>query len=332
MSIFDYFDSGITGINAPEFPKGLTWLNSPPLSIKELTDKVTLIDFWTYSCINCQRTLLYLQKWHEKYHSKGLVIIGVHTPEFEFEKDAGNVKKALKKYSISWPTILDNDYQIWNAYANHYWPAKYLINHRGKIIFTHFGEGNYIETEIQIQKTLKDAGFKVDDTMVGNLSEEAARLGQTSELYCGYKRGILGNDGGYLKDQEFNYQAPRDLEPDFIYLQGFWKAMPEYVEHPEETKDLDNLVILSYRAKKLYLVMESDIAGPIKAYITLDGVGLTRSNAGDDIRFDEEGRAYTEVKFATIYNLISTATFGDHIIRISTLKKGLRLFAFTFGS
>lgn len=280
------------------------------------------MDFWTYSCINCQRTLPYLKGWWEKYKDKGLVIIGVHTPEFEFEKEVGNVKKALKTYGVEWPVVLDNDYTIWDSYANHYWPAKYLIDHEGKIIYTHFGEGNYAESELEIQQALVNAGFKVSDKLSGSLVQESAQYGQTPELYFGSQRGYL-------------LKAPKDsqdFEPDQIYIQGEWRKEKEYLEHPNESQELEDVTVLKYRAKKVYLVMESSSGASIKVYVTLDGVGLKDNGAGADIQFDKEDRSFVEVKFSTLYNLVDKDSFGEHILRISTLEKGLRLFAFTFGN
>lgn len=321
----DFFGKNIW-VNAPEFPGGLTWLNSSPLTISKLKGKVVLMDFWTYSCINCQRTLLYLKKWWEKYSKNGLVLIGVHSPEFEFEKDPKNVRQALEKYEVTWPVVLDNDMQIWDSYSNHWWPAKYLVDKDGKIIYTHFGEGNYIETEIKIQEALKDTGFQVDNKLVSGEDSTNFSQNQTPELYFGSLRGYVEN-------------IPQDIsiQEDRIYTIGKWRQEAQYLQHSNESKDLDDLVILNYRAKKVFLVMESENlpAGrqvdPIKVYITLDGVGLTGENAGDNIDFDKEGRSFVEVKFSTLYNLVSTPTFGDHTLRISTTSNKLRLFAFTFG-
>lgn len=314
------FPGSIT-VTAPEFPNNLTWLNSKPPTMEELKGRVVLIDFWTYSCINCQRTLPYLKKWWDKYHKSGLIVIGVHSPEFGFEKDLKNVKEALEKYDVDWPIVLDNDMQIWQLFANHYWPAKYLVNHQGKIIYTHFGEGNYIETELKIQSALRDAGFKVSDQMVSGSEQSFFENGQTPELYFGSLRGQVTN-------------IPQDIsiEPDHIYTIGKWNQEKEYLQHGRETDDLDDLIILSYKAKDVYLVMESEDGSPIKVYITLDRVGLSSENAGKDVEFDKEGRSYVEVRFSTLYNIISTQTFGDHTLRLSTLSGKLRLFAFTFGS
>lgn len=308
-------------INAPEFPDKLEWLNGPTISMAKLEGKVVLVDFWAYSCINCQRTLPYLKKWWEKYQKLGFVLIGVHSPEFDFEKVPENVKKALKMYEVSWPVVLDNDMEIWNSYANHYWPAKYLVDHKGKIIYSHFGEGNYIETEIKIQGALKDAGFKIDDKLVSGSQGFTLQGGQTPELYFGSLRGNVEN-------------IPQDIsiKPDQIYTTGSWIQEKEYIQHGRETKDLDDFIILSYKAKKVFLVMESEGKRPIKVYVTLDGVGLTKDNAGTDIQFDGAGRSYVEAQFSTLYNLISTPTFGDHILRLSTTSDKLRCFAFTFGS
>ena len=311
---------GNTGVNAPEFPNNLTWLNSSPLSLKALKGKVVLVDFWTYSCINCQRTLPYLQKWHEKYRDSGLVIIGVHSPEFDFEKQEENVKEAAKLYEVSWPVVLDNQMKIWGSFGNNYWPAKYLIDHNSKIIFTHFGEGNYVETELKIQEALREAGFKVDDKISTGTQGVSLQRGQTPELYFGSLRGNVIN-------------IPQDIsiKKDQIYTTGEWKLEPEYLQHARVTKDLDDLVILSYTAKDVYIVMSTEGSEQIKVYVTLDGLGLNDSNMGRDIKFDEVGRSYLEVKFATLYYVISTMSFGDHVLRSSTTSERLKLYAFTFG-
>lgn len=337
MNIFGFTQPHMSGVEAPEFPQGLIWFNSPPLNIEKLQGKIILIDFWTYSCINCQRTLPYLKEWWKKYKNKGLIMIGVHAPEFKFEKDPGNLAQALEKYGVTWPVVLDSNYEIWNLYDNHYWPSEYLLDPQGKIIYTHVGEGNYQETELQIQKALSLEEAAIP--LVEQISRESFQMGQTPELYCGYLRGALGNMEDYIKDQNHFYEikmSEQNLEPDLIYLQGVWKAMPEYIEHPQETKNLEDTIILPYKAKKVYLVMESVSQQPLKVYVTLDAVPLTEKNAGSDIKFEagEKGyaKSYVEVTFSTLYNLVAIPTFGDHILRISTQEKGFRAFAFTFGS
>lgn len=314
----DLFDKA--GVRASEFPNGLTWLNSDPLSLERLKGKVVLVDFWTYSCINCQRTLPHLRQWHETYKDSGLVIIGVHSPEFDFEKDEKNVKKALEEYEVNWPIVMDSDMKIWGSYGNNYWPAKYLIDHKGKIIFTHFGEGNYVETELKIQDALREAGFKVP-ARIGGGEELKFQTGQTPELYFGSYRGNVIN-------------IPQDIaiKPDQIYTIGEWKLETEYMQHVRVTQELDDLVVLSYTAKDVFLVMSTEDEEQVKVYVTLDGVGLNDSNMGRDIKLDEAGRSYILVKFSTLYHIISTVSFGDHVLRLSTTSDKLRLHAFTFGS
>ncbi len=309
----------INGIKAPNFPlkdqqgKNLRWFNSPPLTIENLKGKVVLVDFWTYSCINCQRTLPIIRKWWDKYQGLGLVIIGVHTPEFEFEKDEKNVKNALGKYHISWPVVMDNDYLIWELYSNRYWPAKYLVNHQGEIIYNHFGEGNYIETEVKIQSALKDAGFKVASTLSSQFENESGALWktQTPEIYLGSMRA--------------NYDSAT------ITFEGQWKVEKEYVQHHRETADLEDILVLKYTAREVFLVMSSEDNCAVKVYVTLDGVPLTEENAGAGVKFESE-KAVVEITFPTLYHLVRTKTFGDHILRISTTSSKLKCFAFTFGS
>lgn len=335
MNFFGISSSLRVGDNAPEFPLDLQWFNSPPLTIQWLRGKIVLVDFFTYSCINCQRTFPYVKNWWDKYQDSGLIIIGVEAPEFEFEKDPKNLEKALKQYQIDWPVVLDKDHKVWDSYNNRAWPSKYLIDQTGKIIYTHVGEGNYLETEREIQEALKKAGFPISMELTGELVSETAKLGQTPELYLGNLRGIVGNSEGYHPGEDFMYNsAPYEgnWEIDIPYLNGLWESEPEYIEHRRDTEELEDYIHLSYRAKKVYLVMESASGEPLKVYISLDEVGLDKDNAGSDIKFDDSGQAFVEVKLATLYNLINTPSFGDHILKVYTKDKGLRAFAFTFGS
>ena len=187
-------------VKAPQI-NGENWLNGEK---PEMDDQVILVDFWTYSCVNCIRTLPYLQKWHEKYKDKGLIIVGVHTPEFEFEKDEQNVARALKDLGVDWPVVMDNYLEIWRSFANKYWPAKYLINRKGKIVYQHFGEGKYEETEKAIQKLLFNKGDELPELTTEIAS--AACFRPTPETYLGYARGHIVNIGGYYFDVVENYE------------------------------------------------------------------------------------------------------------------------------
>jgi thiol-disulfide isomerase/thioredoxin len=221
---------------APELILGGEWFNSKPLSIKELRGKVVLVDFWTYTCINCQRTFPYLKDWDKKYRDQGLVIIGVHSPEFEFEKDAGNVKEAISDFGLTYPVMQDNNFATWKAYQNKYWPAKYLIDKDGKIRYTHFGEGDYDETESMIQKLLSI------DMPIANPTYRT--YGRTPELYLGSER-----------------YAPSSP----ITREGKWSASKEYaIPTPGST------MTVSYNAKSVYLVMRP-VTGSAQVEVYLDG-------------------------------------------------------------
>lgn len=216
---------------APEIAGGIAWFNSQPLSLEDLQRKVVLVDFWTYSCVNCQRTLPFLRQWWEKYKDKGLVIIGVHTPEFEFEKDRESVRKALNRYEVSWPVVMDNDYKIWNAYKNHFWPHKYLVDQSGVIVYDHIGEGAYVETEEQIQRLLG-----VEDIVVVSDSQFVSfRSRRTQELYVN-NRGISSGQIGIGQDR--------------VELAGNWKVGDGFSSAGKGAK-----LNLSFEAGEVNLVM-----------------------------------------------------------------------------
>ncbi len=190
--------------DAPELIPGGEWFNTKPLTLKELRGKVVLIDFWTYTCINCQRTFPYLKSWHEKYADLGLIIIGVHSPEFEFEKDSGNVRDAIFDFGIKYPVMQDNNFATWRAYSNRFWPAKYLIDSKGKVRYTHFGEGDYDETEEMLQLLLKESGV-IPNIEIKNPDYEI--YGRTPELYLGSARASgysgLKYSGDWTVEDEF---------------------------------------------------------------------------------------------------------------------------------
>lgn len=196
-------EASASAATIPE-PQGIAfWVNSEPLTIASLRGKVALVDFWTYSCVNCIHTLPYLKDWHGKYASRGLVIVGVHTPEFEFEKDINNVRVAVQKYGITWPVALDNDYATWRAYANRYWPHKYLADGKGRLRYHHIGEGGYIETEQWIRKLLTESGYNVSDIPLGSEENPTALAASiTRELYAGsaWRFGLYV--GNFPKEKE----------------------------------------------------------------------------------------------------------------------------------
>jgi len=305
---------------APELKGIHAWINSEPLTLKELKGKVVLIDFWTYSCINCIRTLPYVKEWDEKYRDKGLVIIGVHSPEFFFEKKLENVQEAVDKNQIKYPVALDNDFETWKAFDNHYWPRKYLIDKNGNIRYDHIGEGGYEETEKVIQELLSELGKKVDMETVKDPEREIMPL--TPELYAGYAfaRKELGNKEGYQPDKTVNYSVPDTIENDIIYLSGKW-----YNDKDNLKCENDNCFIyLNFMARSVNIVSSSEENVELK--ITLDDKSLLEKNKGFDVV-----KSIVLIKEPRLYSLVGNKNeYGRYLIKIKA-EKGFMFNAFTFG-
>jgi len=313
---------------APDFKGGQEWLNSEALSINDLKGKVVLVDFWTYTCINCIRTLPYLKDWHEKYASKGLVIIGVHTPEFAFEKKIENVRKALDEFGIKYANVQDNDYRIWRAYDNHYWPHKYLIDSKGRIIYDHIGEGGYEKTEKEIVRLLKevDSSVELGETLPDNAE---AASGQTPELYAGYKfaRSPFGNSEGIQPDQVVEYTLPESIPENLIVLEGKWLNNLDNLNHAEEK---EGKLILKFSAKTVNLVGEP-LKEASKVELLLDDKALDKSNKGTDV-FIEGGKSYFLMDDSKLYNVVKLSERGKGKLTFVINDKSFSFNAFTFGS
>src|SRR3989344_2877906 len=303
---------------APELISGGSWFNSTPLNLVQLRGKVVLVDFWTYTCINCIRTLPYLKSWHEKYSEKGLVIICVHTPEFEFEKNPINVQKAVSDFGLKYPIMQDNNYATWRAYSNRYWPAKYLVDKNGNIRYSHFGEGKYDETEKAIQALLAEAGTDVSDMQVTNPTYQVQS--RTPELYLGYWRiANFASPERIVEDESAIYSVPTDLKRNtFAYLGnwtvGYQRAMP--------TKGAT--LLLHFDAKEVFLVMRpKNGSGQVK--VSLDDT-LVSNQAGEDVK-----NGTVTVTADRLYKLIKLPAGGAHILKLEFLDDNLELYAFTFG-
>lgn len=284
---------------APELSGIKEWINSSPLTLAELRGKVVLIDFWTYSCINCLKTLPYLKKWDQEYRKDGLVIIGVHTPEFEFEKDYSNVKKAVERLEINYPVALDNDYRTWNAFHNHYWPAHFLINQQGIINMEHFGEGGYVETENAIRKLLGMNPIQLKEP------EKTFRL-ISPETYLGLSRG-----GSYkmalIPNQTVDYHDVAPLKSDQVGLRGLWRAKEEYIEAEGD----ESFIELKFLATRVYLVLGGSSPTPLN--VVLDGESY------GTIRMDGDRK----------YDIVKTS-YKPHSLSLK-VPKGIKAYAFTFG-
>lgn len=310
----------------PEFSKITAWINSPPLSASELKGKVVLIDFWTYSCINCIRTLPYVTRWYEKYKDRGFVVVGVHTPEFSFEKVEANVKQAIHRHGIHYPVAMDNDYGTWNAYHNQYWPAHYLIDAQGRIREEHFGEGNYRETEAAIQSLLLEA-----KRLSGPMDLEAPQGTvdfskiHSYETYIGYGRARnFSSPQGLVPDTVRTYAAPAALGLNHWTLTGLWKI----TEEAAVLQAPDGTVQFRFKAPKLNLVM----AGPEKgssASVLLDGRPIPPGLRGKDVKADGS----VAITDSRLYNLVTLppGDRGEHLFEMVFHTPSVKLFAFTFG-
>ncbi len=304
--------------------------SSQPLTMAGLKGKVVLIDFWTYTCINCIRTLPYLTKWHETYAAQGLVIVGVHTPEFEFEKDAANVQGAIERYGIKYPVAQDNDFATWNAYSNRYWPAKYLIDANGKVRYTHFGEGKYEETEKMIQKLLEEAGTEVSGELAATAVSAATpqQLGLrrriSPETYLGSKRMLYLVQAGKANNgtQNFTLAAPDSIAPDKFSLGGTWTISDEFSASVK-----DSTLRYNFTAKNVYLVLQQGSAqnGTIKVYV--DGKLVDERTAGKDVV-----NGTVTVTEDRLYDLVDLrGQTGTHLLELVFETPGVEAYAFTFG-
>lgn len=304
------------------------WINSQP---KNLKGKVVLVDFWTYSCINCIRTLPYLSEWYKKYKDDGLVIIGVHSPEFDFEKEKQNVEAAVKRYDLEYPIALDSNHETWNAFANQYWPAHYLVDVNGNIRYHHFGEGNYQETEAAIQQLLLEAGLlgldKISEIRELPPQAQYQQIG-TPEIYLGYLR--INNVGNIDQDVRANtphqFSHPETVEENRFYFEGIWKIEAETAVSAGK----DAKLVLRYKAGKVHMVMASDTNQEISAILKLDGLHLTENNQGKDVTIKDK-KSFVNVRLPRAYNVIDTGNDYDwHTLEIEA-PEGLRVFTFTFG-
>ena len=325
------------GQSAPEFAGISDWENSQPLTLASLKGKVVLVDFWTYSCINCQRTFPYLRDWWHKYKDQGLVIVGVHSPEFDFEKSVPNIRAAIKEYKVEWPVAVDSQMATWNAYGNQYWPAEYLVDKDGNVRYTSFGEGDYDKTEAAIRQRLADAGHKVDSVPGSNIDPGLtadAQL-QTRELYAAAGRGFNAN--GEHPGQPFAYTDPGADGTDghrrnnFIYWQGTWNIGQEFAEYIGTTPPSAGFFAIEYQARSVYIVAESS-GGVRRAYVTLDGADVSRADAGSALQYDSAGHSYIDVDRSDLFSLVKRTDFTRHVLRVSPSDPGFRLFTFTFGS
>ena len=329
-------DAGNKSERPPEGPLpaldgAVAWLNTPQLTPQSLRGKVVLVDFWTYSCINCLRALPYVKAWHERYKDHGLVVIGVHTPEFAFEKNEGNVRRAVQDLAVAYPVALDNDYAIWRAFNNRYWPAHYFIDANGQIRGHHFGEGDYDESERLIRGLLQDAGQTnlppPVSAVAGDGVQSAADNANIAspETYVGYGRAeSFSSPGGFAQDASKEYAVPGELQRNQWALAGSWTVSPENAR----LDAAGGRISFRFHARDLHLVLGPGKAGhPIRFRVLLDGQTPDR-DGGTDIDANGEG----VVREQRLYQLIRQSDgVRDRTFTIEFLDAGAEAFAFTFG-
>ncbi|OYX57808.1 MAG: cytochrome C biogenesis protein [Brevundimonas subvibrioides] len=311
---------------APGFDGGGEWINSGPLDIDNLRGKVVVVDFWTYSCINCVRTFPYVRGWADKYRDAGLVVVGVHTPEFAFEKNSDNVRDAVRRFGLPYPVVLDNDFAIWRAYANRYWPAHYFIDARGRIRHVHFGEGEYEQSEQVIRQLLREAGRDPGPDMAATTSTGAEMAGGgevgSPETYVGYSRTRgLASPETPVRDAVQTWSIPA-LSLNQWGLSGAWTIRAEHAEASSGGK-----LAFRFKARDLHLVMGSAEGRPVRFRVTVDG-RAPGADAGVDVDASGAGR----IDGQRLYQLLRQSDgAGEHLFEIEFLDPGAQVFAFTFG-
>jgi thiol-disulfide isomerase/thioredoxin len=292
--------------SAPEFTGISNWLNSQPLTLKSLKGKVVLVDFWTYSCINCIRTLPYVTKWYDTYKDQGFVVIGVHTPEFAFEKVTSNVETAIKRFGINYPVAQDNDFATWNAYNNQYWPAEYLIDQNGQIVYEHFGEGNYDHTENAIRQLLGlNHPVTAND---GNVPTGGLNKVGSPEMYFELPRLQNLTSEQKTSTETTYYSLPNNLNLNKFALEGNWKFDNEKAISGGEGK-----IRLHFKSGKVFMVAASQKEMIIK--ISVDG----------------KPQSDVKIQMSQLYPLFDSDDYSEHTIDIEIPESGFEAFTFTFG-
>ncbi|MFL6392315.1 MAG: redoxin family protein [Nitrososphaeraceae archaeon] len=334
---------------APEFAQISGYINTPnnnPLTLSSLKGKVVLVYIWTYTCINSIRPMPYIHDWNQKYSNNGLVVVGVHSPEFQFEKNYTNVKDAVQRFGITYPVVLDSDHGTWNVYGNNYWPRYYLIDTQGNIRYDHIGEGSYDQIEKAIQSLLaeraalmgaKEISFKTIPTTVikpGSLYYVDLRKNTTPEIYIGYDtaRAPIGNPEGFKPGQTISYSIPSNtnFKPHIVYLQGKWKNNPDNTQLQSDT----GRIVLTYYAKSVNIIAGGKGGGSVfndegveKASAAMSTSKISNKSLGEDLSPDGSFR----IDGQRLYNLALHDNYAAHSIVIDVKGKGFQFYTITFG-
>jgi thiol-disulfide isomerase/thioredoxin len=317
----------------PGFEGNAGWLNGPPLTASDLHGKVVLVDFWEYTCINCLRTLPYLRTWYERYKDDGLVIVGVHTPEFGFSGESANVAAAVKQLNVTWPVVLDSKSAVWDRYKVDEWPKEYLFDQNGHLVDTVSGEGWYPQTEAKIQALLKSANPKLTFPPVMQLLAQDSYLKPGAVCYLHTPEVIIqhtrvANFAGFndqLRDATFTDLAATHKDGE-IYLKGDWRITPEAVV----AVGSPDYLAMRYHAIQVVGVLAPPPGRTIRVNVTQDGQPVPKADAGSDIQYDDKGASYISVDASRAYDLVMNAKFGQHELRLAPDGNGIGVYSFAF--
>ena len=320
-------------IHAPEF-YGSFWLNSAPISLRECSGEVVLVDFWDYTCINCIRALPYIKEWQKKYQPFGLTVVGVHTPEFEFAASPERVEKAIENFRIPYPVMLDNEAVIWNAYSVRYWPTRCLVDRDGYIRFVQHGEGGYVEFERAIQQLLSEAGSHGDLPALTIPFREEDHAGAvcyrpTGEMFFGYLRGALGNPEGYNPESTLEYTDPGIYLPERFYASGKWMNERQCLRFDGNERE-DGTILLPYQACEVNAVMGSRNSSLCEVVVQQNGQPISKEFSGEDIVQLPKGMSSLFVDLPKMYTIIHNKEFGSHILKLTTTNPNLEIYSFSF--
>jgi thiol-disulfide isomerase/thioredoxin len=314
------------GPEVPALTNAKGWLNSKPLTSADLTGKVVLYDFWTYSCVNCVRSIPHLRSWYQRYAADGLVIVGVHSPEFDFEKNPSNVAAAVKRLGVDYPVALDPNMGIWNAFGNQYWPEEWVADKSGHLRYQSVGEGDYTQTENVLRELLgvKKSAPRAAAPSAGSLGAPPAQNQNiTQETYLGLERGSVAQPG------TTTYPPLLTVPPDEAGLVGSWDGTDQYVQSaaPGAT------VVLSYQARSANLVMSvAKNTPPVKVVIELDGQPVPVADRTAQTQVDAQGQTYITVSTPDLYKLVLSPGLETHTVRLIAQSPGLQAYSFTFGA
>lgn len=318
---------------APEI-YGDYWLNSDPLPISALRRNVILIDFWDATCPLCFRGIPYVKEWSHRYSELGLVVIGVHSPKFPFEKNPAYVEKVVKQLEILYPVVMDNDMLMQNLFHTRLLPSRCLIDKNGFIRYVHEGEGSYHAFELSIQSLIAEIGYRGEfPTLMEPLREEdrsgVHRQRATPEIFVGYQKGTIGNTEGYFPQSVHTYHDPGIYLEGRIYLEGKFLLNKYYVKH-ETDKPREGKIILPYIANEVYVVIDTVGETNFQVFVTQDEKYITSEIAGRDIKFDDTGRSYLIIEGPQLYSVVNNSEYGEHLLKLCSRSNGFAFYSASF--